>query len=1279
MNIFEQQETFEYDEKKKAQGKEGEETLGNYLNIWKTNPSFKDINSTLSTLRALFLVGFTLFFIIGTFMISSDLPFSLSIGFLLLLCFILVFPTNFFSLEHGFSRMFSKSVLFDPFEHHQFFITKHDSDVLFITNKKDLKTCALCIFKIGIISENSYPSLNKFIKSLNELRIAYTYQVVQSPIIEPIAHTSSAFSKVQQLHSTQSFTTNIYFSVFYDINGILTPKKLTHLQEKIREYRDIMKANFTSNFYHFKINILTGSELIRALPSIVFKNTIPEISENNNPFSPQHLNPSLLIKLAFVSVLLLYGNYVLLFLQFPLLLVASFTIAGLAILLFLWWRSLFFPLAHSTLHNKDEITLVDPFKIVDFYRFRAHPDTIFFHIAKKILGAVKMDNLQYASPVFLNNIPFCYPEKFYRALITHKLSFTYTLTSTPLSFYRFDKEAYKYLNDKSKTSILQIHDDREGQEWLTMRGGVWKTLMMYAVNSYQFTNTVKKRMIMELEQELTTNMKFLENTFKMNFHTFELVPLKNNKLIAGYFMNAVKNKFFRIDGTHLNYLFFQGKTLIFLTEISPTFKRGVETRLATEFNTPLQLENFVTFGHTVNTEVMEEEILVGLLLEQIHKLLIVNGSSRDREALCMKLVAELVKVKVPSLIFDFNGSWSKLIKYFDGSRFEDEFLYFKLGSAFTLDPLHSEIKYDKDNIKFLDYMFDAYALSFKKLDNTMTLFKNTILRNPDVDITTLSLQLKNQQTWNKGGFNDAMATLFDEFTQQDFEVFHTIPEEQSNRITFYDFIKDDRTVIIDLSISNDHKKQEFLMFLIISKIIHYINSFNAYTGKIIIAPHLDLFFDSFYLDKTSNYGAIDRFLEPLLQNGFGTVFSANQIKYLHHNVYNYFHDLITFRAVDQKDLAILGNQMTLQELKGVGYFSPSRNTSYQMDYLLSLKNDEALIKRSDLYQTFPVKLDVEELATTAMLENEEIMAYMKRQKYDLHTTEKRLLEQTKKTIFEKDLGSFFVLLEELIKFLNGIKTMEKVGNLYKTKVNEELKKAIYQKAKNLTKDKMKLKEFRDELFEVLVKHGYLVEAHPKSAGGSQTIGTSYKVGDKFQVALQDYFETKKNSPTDISLEVVEQEIDRQQANNDITRIFTPKKSVFQDVEFEEVLVRHLSDVFYYLFQCYTLIKNKEFEQAIQIERQVIRQCLLGLYKELYPVNYIVSDDDLEQFIVLLCREKMLPFTPEELTGYLQLDSQTNLEEMTLEEYALELYKKIQEFFDAIQKFLGDKGSNKGGA
>ena len=218
---------------------------------------------------------------------------------------------------------------------------------------------------------------------------------------------------------------------------------------------------------------------------------------------------------------------------------------------------------------------------------------------------------------------------------------------------------------------------------------------------------------------------------------------------------------------------------------------------------------------------------------------------------------------------------------------------------------------------------------------------------------------------------------------------------------------------------------------------------------------------------------------------------------------------------------------------------------------------------------------------------------------------------------------------------------------------------------------------RDGLLETLIKHGYLVENHPKTAGGSQTIGTSYKAGDKFQTALEDYFETKKNAPTDISLEVVEQEMDTQQINSDITQIFTPKKKLFQNIEFDEVLVRNLSDLFFQMFQSYKFINNNEYEQAIYIEKPLIRKFLIALYRELYLVNYMITDNDLETFIALLCKEKMLPFNVEELTTYFTLGSQIDIEESSLEEYALELYTQINEFFDAIQNFLKLNGNPNG--
>jgi len=127
--------------------------------------------------------------------------------------------------------------------------------------------------------------------------------------------------------------------------------------------------------------------------------------------------------------------------------------------------------------------------------------------------------------------------------------------------------------------------------------------------------------------------------------------------------------------------------------------------------------------------------------------------------------------------------------------------------------------------------------------------------------------------------------------------------------------------------------------------------------KIIVLPHIDIFFDSFFLDKKVNYGKVDKFLNPLKQKSFGFIFMASQIHYLHTNVFNYFQNFISFKATDARDISVLKNQLKLDQEYGKGYYSNKRKASYQIDYLMDLKPNVVLMKRSNLPQTFPVKLN----------------------------------------------------------------------------------------------------------------------------------------------------------------------------------------------------------------------------------------------------------------------------------------------------------------------------------
>ena len=606
---------------------------------------------------------------------------------------------------------------------------------------------------------------------------------------------------------------------------------------------------------------------------------------------------------------------------------------------------------------------MNPFKDIDFYRMNELSDSIFLHINKNLLINIKMVNLKYASPIYHSKIPICYPGKFYRALIRDKITFGYTTIAAPMSFYTFDKECYNFLNEKTKRALVRsyykIKNDLEGKNWLDMRAGMWRLILLISVFNYKYTNSLNLEEVFSMDQELNQKLILINNTFKMNYHRFELVSLKNKSLISGFLCETLKNKFISLSGTLLNYLIFQGKALIYLIQIANEFKKGVESKIAAEFNTPLQLENFITFGNTINTEFLEEEVPAGFLRDQLDNLLIVNGMSQNREVFAMKIVAELVKANIPSLIFDFSGKWSKLINLFNDTRYENEFLHFKLGRVFNIDPIRSDIPYDKYNTDYLDYIFDSYAMVFKKDDKTMDLFKNTILRNPDLDIASLNLELKNQQNWEKTPISDTIIALFDEFTQGDFQFFNTKLTEHEYNITFKDFILEERTVIIDLSAINDYRKQIFITFIILSKIIHYIRHFDDFCEKTIIIPRIDIIFERNYLDKTMNYGRIDKFLEPLRQEGFGLLCLANQIHYLHPNVFNYFQNFVSFRANYGGNIKVLRNRMNLQELHGTGYYTSSRKNTYQIDYLMNMKENDVLMKRSDIYQPFPAIVDNE--------------------------------------------------------------------------------------------------------------------------------------------------------------------------------------------------------------------------------------------------------------------------------------------------------------------------------
>lgn len=1257
-----------------------EDESKSYLDIWDLNPSYKDINLKFPIAKILFSIIISFFLSTSTYLLTFNISLSIGFSIFLILFFLLAFSDNFLSFRNYLLNGFQNYITINPFQNIAFWKLEEDPATILILNKKDSVSIAIRIFKVDTLPENVHPTLNQFLKALNKSKISYTYQVVQTPILDfPPSSAKDAFqidlARNQKINSLESFQTSIYFSVYHSINGVLSKYKLRNLIETVQDLSREFKSNFSANYHHTKVILLTENDLINAIRTYFFRSATKFEPVEENHFVSKNNLIKVLFKTCSISLLVLYLSLILICYKIPIYMILLINFSFEIIACLLWWRDILYFFSKKRLSHNTNITTINPFVGVQFFQVKRMRDVIFAYIDKQLLLGLKIFNLIAAAQPSLT-----YLDKFVRGIENHKINFNYNLQVFPVLANPFPRECSKAFNQKTDESLEGIlfhpldkedvkfvkHPRLAFEKWLDMRSGIWNTMLTLSTSSYLFTNNLDFRDFIELHQKLSVNSKILKSTFEDNFLNYKLVELKAGVLISGFLSESIKNHHFRLNGSHLNYVYFQGKNLMELAKIANEFKKGIDTRIAAEFNTPLQLRNFISIGHTINTEFLEEEIPLGLTLDQFRNLFITNGTPLNREHTKMKIASELIKSDIPCVIFDYTGKWSKLIKFFEGTAYQDHLLHFKLGSSFRIDIKNSGIKYDQKNVEYLNLFYDVFTLAFKEQKRNLDVLKETISKNDELDLTSLMLGVETTPKWDKPFYSNSLLLLLKDFTDQS-QIFSKTALEDEEDINPLDFLKYKETIILDLSILKDLEKKTFVAFVILSKFIHLIETSQDYYKKIIIIPHVDLFFDSHYIDTsfgTVNYGKIDKFIEPLLQNGFGLIFSANQIRYLHPHVFNYFNNIIIFKANDIRDIAALKSRMNLQELHGTGYYSSRRNNTYQIDYLMNMQNNEVIVKRSDINQAFPGRIDFKTLLQTKCLKHEQVIDFMEKKGYKLRFSEKRLLRQAKKTIFEKDFGIYSAFIDDIIHFLKTISSIDRVGNLYIRKLKEELLKYIYPKASSMVQDNAKIKEIRDKLLKILIKQGYLIESHPRRAGGSEAVRPSYSVGSQYQKALQDYYETRGNDRADIKVDIIEKNIP------DDSRLLKPfqnrtSNDLIDVGKYKEFLHTEFIEVYYKLFKMYCVIQQNDYRSTLEIGKNIVSDFLKNLYNSYLRNNndYVPELDDIDTFLDYLVRNELLPFSEEDLLNFLR-----KAKEYDSEDNVNNLYDMLTKFYLKLDNF-----------
>ena len=1208
------------------------------------------------------VLGF--FLMISMYIISSSVFASVGFSGVCIFFFIGVFHENFFTIEGMLSGIFHKMTPIDPFQDISFWRYRGHSSTLYYTNKKDKATTGLSMIKVVIMPDKIHVPFNQFVDVLTSINIPYTYQVVHSP-------NNKSGKEYQERHvdvnSVSSSKIELYFSVYYKVLGVLEDRKISEISNKLEEYREIITAAFSS-VYHFKVEVLQGNEIVNAVRMFITRERTATLPKGDTLLNDKKLTVDFCYKGVYSISLIIYVIIGMVIMKFIPLIIFIVAFGIIFSLLYFWWGGLFYSISQQRVNKNKSIILLDPFKDMEFFSLKRIPDCLFIHVDNRLLVGVKIMNLRnIIPPVFIKT------DTFFRTILDKKIDFSYSLMMEPIDFATFNKEGFKYLTENFRKELAaNVYGTIKEDKWMDMRLGINRTILSLSVSSYKYIGELQKQDIMDIEKDIKLKGRVLKRMFEVTYKDFRLESLKKHYLQSGLLAITLKNKYFRELGTHLNYLLCQGRLVATLTEIVDNIKRGVETRIAAEFNTPLHLENYITVGYTINTEKIEKETKLGFTFEQIRSMVITNGTQKERNLLMQKIISESIKAEMPSIYFDFEGDASRIIKGYKGTRYEDQFLCFKFAEDFTLNILNSEIPYDRNNLRYLNYVFDVFALVFEKDERIMEELKSMIKKSPEMDLNSISIKAEYQPGWEKSFATNSVMALISDLEEYSEYYFHTpIKGEKSIGVT--DFISNDKTIIIDLSFFDDMKNKVFTSFIILSKLIHYIRTSNDYTEKTVILPEADIFFYNQFLDKKARFEKIEKFLKPLEKYGFGYILSASDVGHLHPVLFDRCQCIVAFRTTHKRSIYQLKDLLGLQEYIGTGMYNSSRRNAYQIEYLTQLKPNEFLIKRSDINQPFPGILEAEEIERVSPMTAEQVHDYMATQGYDLQSAGRRLIEQTKKTLFEKDLGNKIVFVDEVISFFEGLMKVDKIGNNHEANLKEQLKILIYPKASKINKNKKFLHKQRDDLYAILIRQGYLVENHPKSASGSETMRTSFKVGEKFEKALQDYFKSKVDTKTTVSVEVVKKESNNLDLFNNSQE--QPQEPIrVEDYQFRKLLAEEVGrSLLFNKFKIGQLLNQKDYERIIRENSGFFRQFVVNLFKKSFnhATSSIVDNKDVEDSIPWLTKNKKIPFTEEQLRWILKKTDNNieGLSEEEIKEHAKEINGIMDDFLKAIQDDL----------
>jgi len=968
------------------------------------------------------------------------------------------------------------------------------------------------LFKVTVLPTNLRGNFLMFVKQLASAQVPFSFQVVHAPAIanpkanaiesslpnglrprdwrtfpaEPIATWDTPAG------SEHKWVTSVIFSTTINTRGYL----LAHVEiRKLRRQLDAqaasLQAAFSANYHHAKLESIQGLDLARATQGL-----FPgPVAQSPNRCAPR-AHPADLAKIGLVIVWAFF-SWILCQTYLPNLLgMVSFALTLFVIIVgtipSLW------PVAFGAGH----VTYYDPWAGQSFYSLRRRART-----SRGILCVREGTRIaSFGGIAAFGHVAlqgYADPTKWFRSVLAANLPVLYQWEGKSVAF---DKVGSIAGSDLASDYIAQKMADEvpaDQETFLSYWGGFWLVNGMIGTrHDYLLPELHTPETFHESRKQCTKQLRKLCALTLNAFRDCGLVRLRAQLARAGICIIAGRTINVWETGSGICQFLMAGTTFAPYVQLWPDLKRGLDTCIPAEFNTPTNLDNYVVLGNALNTEVLKEEGPAGLSEQCLSSpLAVLGGSPHERAAVIQKVALELLARGEGGIALDSTGAWTGLARATKGSSLWQKISIQVAGQDFWMDPFALA----RITPGYADALCDAFTLIFAWTSGQREYLFESIFKvdegSLELNAVTHALEMVLAERSKVQG--DSVLTAINTLVAGRNALFF-----RSGAANFPagSWARSNSLIILDFSPLPEPQQS-------VARVATYLYlALLAKAGQLSTRIYLDdaeqvvtrIKHTNLHLERFAQHFALGNL--PVVA-GIGRPFNA------YPSFLELFNAAVCLQVRNKGDLKTIAEMMAMDDKAEGGMYSEHRKSSYQIEFVQQLRPGWAVVKRSDRPEPFPVVLHLEEIARLVPVMPADARAESAPALLPPDANTETPVEGTATTLIEHDLGPLAGLSPEVLNFLHAAASAQDLngGPVSHKLLADQL---LYKLQPALFKFKLSERgaaDVRNRLLDALAAADYLRATYRKAPGGGETGATCYEVTPKYLEAQEDAL--KNGSPT----------------------------------------------------------------------------------------------------------------------------------------------------------------------